>query len=182
MSQDLWAPGAGPGGGRVPRRWGGSQNNGIPCTGALPRRFTFSVELELTRTGREKGTPAPAGTWPGDALAAQPAQCLARHSHLAHGPRPQESPGALLSSLSVMELAWWLWGLGEMQPAWSPRGPRSTTNTDAAGRGCEHPRHLESPGQQPRQSRESRGTRKSAGMASEHPRMLSPDSPQEWSL
>lgn len=55
-----------------------------PAFGLLPKRLTFSVEKAFMGTGREAGFP-----WlplKCDTLATQPAQSLAHHRQLAHGP------------------------------------------------------------------------------------------------
>lgn len=139
-----------------------------PAFGPWPARFTFSMEIELVRTGREKGEPD----------AGFPQLPLRRTASLAPGPHRHlaaEKPQERCFQAGRGGIAPWLWRLGEMPASVVPEQATGASPTDPARMVCTPLACLASPIQLPRLPRErppTPGTRKSVGMASDPPRML----------
>ena len=109
LSQDLEAPGERPGRGWVPRRPGGSQNNGIPCVWSPSSTVhIFHESRQGERRECEAGFPQPP---PGRSASPAPGP---------HSPLATAEPQERCCQAGCGGGALWLWRLGEMpqsQPA-----------------------------------------------------------------
>lgn len=149
LSQDLEAPGERPGRGWVPRRRGGSQNNGIPCVWSPSSTVhIFHESRRGEERVRDRVSPAPARTL------SQPSAWSpqsAGHSRAA---------GVLLSSWLRRRCPVALEaGKDATEPARQPERQVHTSDLPST------------PSQPPCLSRGPLGARKSAGVASEGPGM-----------
>lgn len=118
-----------------------------PAFGPWPARFTFSMEIELVRTGKEKGEPD----------AGFPQLPLRRTASLAPGPHRHlaaEKPQECCFQAGRGGIAPWLWRLGEMPASVVPEQATGASPTDPARMACTPLACLASPIQLPRLPRE----------------------------
>lgn len=89
-----------------------------PVSGSCPKRFIFSVEIELMRKPEAGASLTPAEMW----LHSQPGACspLTPGSWIPATGKPRSAA----SQLATGKLALWLWRLGEMPASVVPK--RST--------------------------------------------------------
>lgn len=159
LSQDLEAPGERPGRGWVPRRRGGSQNNGIPCVWSPSS--TVHIFHESRRGERrecEAGFPQPP---PGRSASPAPGP----HSPVPTVRWPQQSLRSAVVKLAAAEVPCGSGGWERCHRASPPARPGQNDR-------CTPQICPASPSQPPGLSRGPLGARKSAGVPSEWPGML----------